>query len=107
MITRQEKLKVLLEKDLKNLGYIKGKNIKDFSKIHYSLSLSDDKESVLVYIANSHNCYFSKEISMYKSVCKNLIDIGYQITMQYPCYIIVTHRVFEGISKEEEYYYSD
>lgn len=107
MTTKQEKLQTLLDKDLKRLEYINSKNIKDFNKIHYQLLLKSDEKSVLVYILNSHNCYFHREIAMYREVCKNLIDIGYQITMQYPCYITVTHRVFEGISKEEDYYYSD
>jgi hypothetical protein len=44
---------------------------------------------------------------MYKEVCKNLIDIGYEIKMNYPCFITIEYRRFYGISAEEEYYYSD
>ncbi len=108
MVTQQEKLKELLHKSLKSFGYIKSEYVKNSDKIYYQLYLKDDKRSVLVFVANSHNCYFVKELKMFREVCTNLISCGYNISMNYPCYIVVNYRYFDDIYGEEEsYFYSE
>jgi hypothetical protein len=79
-----------VRKTLKLNGCYLGKNIKESGKIYYQTWNKDNV--VVVYILNSHNDYRSKQLAVYKFVAKMLIDNGYAISMQYPCYINITYK---------------
>lgn len=86
--------KKLLQKDIRKTlrlnGCYLGKGISKLSRIYCDTWIKD--KCVTVYVLNSHNDYRSEQLAMYKSVAKMLIDNGYEIRMQYPCYIDVTYR---------------
>lgn len=90
----KSKLDILFDKvkdDLLSFGYVMGTNIKDRDKIYFQVDkVMNGANFILVYVVNSHNSYFIKDLCSYKQVAINLIKNGYEIRMTYPCYIGVT-----------------
>lgn len=92
---REEKLEELfdkLKKTLKSFGYMNTIRIIDKEKVSYTLSKT--KDGILVYVSNSHNSYIEyPDLYLYRQVCLNLVRVGYEISMNYPCGITVTDHV--------------
>lgn len=89
MIDREKQIKKRkseLEKLLLSFGFVKGKTVKEHSKIYFNTWISG--KEVCIYIVNLHNNYIESEIL--KDLSKRLIDNDYEIKMLYPCYVIVT-----------------
>lgn len=87
-------LETMVKKDLeKRRGFIKAtKGLLDIKKgIYFDTWVAED--GVVVFILNSHNSYLEEDLSKYRKVAKYLLDCGYNIKMNYPCYIGITEAV--------------
>lgn len=91
---REEKIKELhkqVRKSLKSFGYNEMVKILDRDKISFILNKTE--KGILVTISNSHNSYIESDLYLYRQVCLNLIKSDYEISMNYPCGIMVTDHI--------------
>ena len=94
-IMREDKIKELyknVRKSLKSFGYNEMVKVIDREKVSFILSKTD--KGILVTVSNSHNSYIEyPDLYLYRQVVINLVKTGYEISMNYPCGIMVTDHI--------------